>query len=57
MSDERLLAEFWRWRWPNGDVLIKEDGGGSVVGDGEDDLLEVGWVRGESIEMVWRWCE
>lgn len=50
----RLLAEFWRRRWNDGVVLISGDGGGSVVGEEEDDLLAVGGVCGSSIEMVWR---
>ena len=49
--DMRLLADFEHWRWSICDELIREIGGGSMTGEEEDDLLEVGGVHWESIEM------
>ena len=39
--DLRLLAEFGGWRWSIGDELVREVGGGTVIGVEGDDLLEV----------------
>jgi hypothetical protein len=49
-------VEFGRRGWLNGDEPIGGSGGGAVIGEVEEDLLEVRGVCGRAIGMAWRRC-